>query len=559
MPAQLQLPSPTTTSAPANRAFAPPALARSADTSGNRDPALERRARLTARLAKLAAAGHLAPLARQIGSLGGCTRPIRMTGHRTRLDTATGQILDHLDTRHLPAGELLLRCGNRRATRCPSCSTLYRYDTYQLIAAGLRGGKTVPTSVASHPRVFATLTAPGFGPVHNQPGASSCACGARHGDGDPLLGTPLNPARYDYTGAVLWNAHAPALWARFTTHLRREIANAAGLTQRTLRHHATLSYAKVAEYQKRGQIHFHTVIRLDGPTGPSSAPPAWATTGLLDHAVRAAAKRTRVQPQRLPRAGETDGVQPSESTVFRFGRQIDVRAIRSTDFTDGAPVTDRHVAAYIAKYATKGAETTTGTLDRRLRFLAELARHDLTDHARRMIHTAWHLGVRPEHAHLRLRQWAHMLGFRGHFSTRTRHYSTTLTHLRAERTAWRTRQDDAQERAGEGQPVTDRHSDRTDRADLPAGHIDPNAGHRNGRRTESGRRVGTDTTLVISHWQYAGTGLLPELAHLADLLTAARNSRPERPTRSRKARPSGDRAGHSTDPLTAPVHSEVTA
>jgi hypothetical protein len=61
-------------------------------------------------------------------------------------------------------------------------------------------------------------------------------------------------------------------------------------------------------------------------------------------------------------------VQPPESSVFRFGQQIDVRAIRSTDFTDGAPVTDRHVAAYIAKYATKGAETTTGTLDRRLRF-----------------------------------------------------------------------------------------------------------------------------------------------------------------------------------------------
>ncbi|MFJ9381012.1 replication initiator [Streptomyces sp. NPDC101455] len=56
----------------------------------------------------------------------------------------------------------------------------------------------------------------------------------------------------------------PAPWARFTGHLRREIAHAAGLTQRALRHHATLSYAKVAEYQKRGQIHFHTVIRIPG-------------------------------------------------------------------------------------------------------------------------------------------------------------------------------------------------------------------------------------------------------------------------------------------------------
>ncbi|WP_405587918.1 replication initiator [Streptomyces sp. NBC_01190] len=556
MPAQLQLPSPAITSTPTNATFATPAHSGKADASANRDSALERRARLTARLAKLAAAGHLAPLARQVGSLGGCARPIRMTGHRTRLDTATGQILDHLDTRDLPAGELLVRCGNRRATRCPSCSNVYRYDTYQLIAAGLRGGKTVPTRVSTHPRVFATLTAPGFGPVHNQPGAAPCICGTRHDDGNPLLGTPLNPQRYDYNGAVLWNAHAPALWARFTGHLRREIAHAAGLTQRALHHHATLSYAKVAEYQKRGQIHFHTVIRIDGPTGPSSTPPAWATTGLLDHAVRAAAKRTHVRHQHRSGARETEPGQPPESMVFRFGRQIDVRAIRSTEFTGDAPVTDRHVAAYIAKYATKGAETTTRTLDRRLRFLAELAQHDLTDHARRLIHTAWHLGVRPEHAHLRLRQRAHMLGFRGHFSTRTRHYSTTLTQLRAERTAWRGRQDDAQQRSDQGQPVTDQHSDR---ADLTAGHTDPDAGHRTGHRAGSERHVDTGTTLVISHWQYTGSGLLPELAHLAALLAAAPKPQPEQPARPRQARRASDRAGHSTDPLTAPVQTEVSA
>ncbi|MGO4754071.1 replication initiator, partial [Streptomyces sp. 2MCAF27] len=420
--------------------------------------------------------------ARQIKMLGGCAHPIRLTGNRTRLDSATGEILDHLDSGQLPAGELLVRCGNRRATRCPACSTVYRYDTYQLIAAGLRGGKTVPTSVAAHPRVFATLTAPGFGPVHNQPdGTGRCHCGQVHSDDDRLLGAPLDPEHYDYTGAVLWNAHAPALWARFTTHLRREIAKAAGVTQRTLRHHATLSYAKVAEYQKRGQVHFHAVIRLDGPTGPTSTPPAWATTQLLDHAVRAAATRTRVhhegKPPKQPQpAGDVPASPPQDSDraeqlVFRFGRQIDFRAIRSTDFADG-PVTDRHVAAYIAKYATKGAETTTGTLDHRLRLLAELATHDITDHARHMIHTAWHLATNRRHAHLRLRQWAHMLGFRGHFSTRTRHYSTTLTHLRAEHTAWRTGQPDthipvpasAQTPAGQtdGRPVGDRAGHPTD-------------------------------------------------------------------------------------------------
>ena len=41
-----------------------------------------------------------------------------------------------------------------------------RQDAYHLIAAGLRGGKGVPDTVAVHPAVFATLIAPGFGVVH---------------------------------------------------------------------------------------------------------------------------------------------------------------------------------------------------------------------------------------------------------------------------------------------------------------------------------------------------------------------------------------------------------
>jgi hypothetical protein len=39
----------------------------------------------------------------------------------------------------------------------------------------------------------------------------------------------------------------------------------------------------------------------------------------------------------------------------------------------------------------------------------------------------------PELVVLRLCAWAHLLGFRGHTSTRSRHYSTTLAALRTER------------------------------------------------------------------------------------------------------------------------------
>ncbi|MFY1678072.1 replication initiator [Streptomyces sp. WMMC905] len=423
----------------------------------------------------LASLGTLPELARQLSGLGGCTRPVRLDGHRTEyaVDRTTGEIgrvLHHLDSSTLPAGQLLTRCNNRRATRCAACAETYRRDTYHLITAGLRGGKGTPEQVGTHPRVFATFTAPGFGPVHNRPSSGrNCRCGVRHEEGDAVLGTPLDPESYDYEAAVLWNAHAGALWQRFSIYLRREVAKRAGLTQRAFRDHARISFAKVAEYQKRGAVHFHAVVRLDGPDGGDSAPPAWATAELLADAIRAAATTARV-----------DGpVIDERAYAFVFGRQLDVRTIRSADFGDGQKLTERAVAAYIAKYATKGAETATGTLDRPLRFLAELAQVQITEHARRMIRTAWTLGARPELAGLRLRAWAHMLGFRGHFSTKSRRYSTTLGALRDARADW--------------------------------------------RRTQAAPPVPQDgeTTLVLAHWVLAGTGLSVGEAWLAASLEPA--------------------------------------
>lgn len=254
---------------------------------------------------------------------------------------------------------------------------------------------------------------------------------------------------------MLWNAHAGALWRRFSIYLRREIAKRAGLTQRAFRDHARVSFAKVAEYQKRGAVHFHAVIRLDGPEGGESAPPAWASAELLTDAIHAAATATRVNGPNI------DG----RAHTFTFGRQLDVRTIRSADFDGGQELTERAVAAYIAKYATKGAETATGTLDRPIRFLAELAQARISDHARRVIRTAWALGARKDLEHLRLRAWAHMLGFRGHFSTKSRRYSTTLGALRDARAEWR-------------------------RAQVAT------AAPQDG-----------ETTLVLAHWVFAGTGL----------------------------------------------------
>ena len=91
-----------------------------------------------------------------------CTHPVRLSGTSTTLDPASGEILDRYSTATQPDGVLLKACGQRRATACPQCAEIYRADAWQLIAAGLRGGKGVPATVARHPAVFVTLTAPSF-------------------------------------------------------------------------------------------------------------------------------------------------------------------------------------------------------------------------------------------------------------------------------------------------------------------------------------------------------------------------------------------------------------
>ncbi|MEV8101845.1 replication initiator [Streptomyces sp. NPDC088135] len=426
----------------------------------------------------------------QIEQLGGCTEPVRLTGRTTTVDTTTGEVLRSYSSAEEPTGSLLTACGNRRSSRCPACSRLYAADTYHLIRVGLSGGKTVPDTVRTHPRVFATLTAPSFGPVHNRPDARPCRCGTRHEPTDPLLGTPLNPATYDYAGAVLFNAHAGALWARFTTYLRRELAARLDLTQKAARAVMRVSFAKVAEYQKRGLVHFHAVIRLDGPDGSTQPPPACATVTVLTDAIRAAAPRARVSVT-------SDTVGERE---LGWGQQLDVREIAA--FGTDAEFSDQAVAAYVAKYATKSADAS-GTLDRALfcrpcqgrgvtllphgtplpctacdgtgkaRPLPRLA---VARHVRQMIRTCWELGRLPEFADLKLWKWAHMLGFRGHFSTKSRSYSVTLGALRDARRAWRTEQ--ARTHAGLPEP-------------------DPS------------------TTLVVGHWDYLGSGYSPGAALLA--------------------------------------------
>ncbi len=400
-----------------------------------------------------------------------CAQPIRLRGGVDYLDSATGELLHRYTTARESDGVLRVACKTRRASRCPPCAEIYRADTYHLIRAGLTGGKGVPATVAAHPCVFLTLTAPSFAPVHARtlrngqvracrprrdggtcPHGRPVSCTERHGTDDPRPGEPLCPGCYDYAGSVLFNACAPELWRRFTITLRRTLARLAGKTQAAFSREARVSFAKVAEYQRRGVVHFHAVIRIDGPDGPATLPPGWATIDLLTAAIDATAAAVIVT---TPAA---DGL-PSRS--LRWGRQHDIRPI----VADGQ-LTDNAVAGYVAKYATKAAECT-GTLDRRINPADRLTDLPIRPHARQLIATCLRLGKLAGLEDLRLTAWAHMLGFRGHFSTKSRAYSTTLGALRSAR-AEHQRQ----------------HAIMTRRLPIHA----------------------EDTVLVLTHWHYAGRG-----------------------------------------------------
>ncbi|MFI0425223.1 replication initiator [Spongiactinospora sp. 9N601] len=388
--------------------------------------------------------------ATQTRKIGGCRQPIHLRGKVERHDRATGALLHRYTTRTEPDGLLRVPCKTRRASRCPSCAETYRADTYHLIRAGLAGGKGVPETVTTHPTLFVTLTAPSFGPVHTRAGNRPC---------HPRLGEPLCPDCYDYTASVLFNALAPLLWKRFTDALRWQLAKLGGLTLTELRRHLVLSFAKVAEYQRRGVVHFHAIIRLDGPTGPTTTPPAWATADLLTNAVRHAA---------------TAVTATAHGHTLRWGAQLDIRPI-----TMNGELTEQAVARYVAKYATKAAECV-GTLDRRIKPLEDLTVLPIRPHARRLIAECLRLGALDDLTDLRLTAWAHMLGFRGHVSTRSRRYSTTLGHIRADR-----------------------------------------ATHARNNEITTGRLplFEEDTVLVVAEWQYAGRGYSSGDALIAASLT----------------------------------------
>ncbi|WP_423227128.1 replication initiator [Micrococcus luteus] len=221
------------------------------------------------------------------------------------IDLKTIALLDEgLDARNVCSSPVVVkkedgsttfvRCGSMDERLCKSCAELNKGDIKRLIGSGIDAEKAEEFRF-----YFWTLTAGSFGRVHRE--GRRCSCGTTHSTGSGWAGVALNPDKYDYAGAVLWNSGLGGLWNKTTTSLRDTLPDA--------------EVASVREWQARGTMHVHALVRV----------PVWVE----DEAVHAA----------LLRAG---GV---SSHGHVWGTQQDVRLI-ATD--DGL----RHGVRYLAKALT---------------------------------------------------------------------------------------------------------------------------------------------------------------------------------------------------------------
>jgi hypothetical protein len=392
---------------------------------------------LLAQLAARAGRPDFPRLEAQLRSSGYCARPVRLEGHVEVCEGSRRRRVWSTDTE--PDGILRKACGNRREAVCPPCAERYRGDAYHLIAAGLRGGKGVPETVAEHPAVFVTLTAPSFGIVHTRPlgpggeprrcrprrDGPICPHGVRlscarvHDEDNPSLGEPICLDCFDHQRAVVWNNALGELWRRTVPiYLPRTLAHEVGMTQARLRELVRVSYAKVAEYQRRGLVHLHAVIRLDRAMPAYRAdevrpPDRRFTAELLENAIR---ETVDVVSARLP--DELGGGR------VRWGDELDVRPI------DDGQVRGE-VAGYLAKYATKSTEQAGSVLHRVTEH--EVDTLPVREHIRLYMREALELHADPALTDRRFGPCAHALGYRGHCLTKSRRYSTTFKALREDR------------------------------------------------------------------------------------------------------------------------------
>jgi hypothetical protein len=117
-------------------------------------------------------------------------------------------------------------------------------------------------------------------------------------------------------------------------------------------------------------VHFHVIIRLDGPDGPKSPPPEWLNAKLMLEVVTELVSDVVLGPD--------------ADCALRWGSQFKVHEVDSS--TDEV----LKVASYIAKYSTK---STAGSeqLARGFASRSEISRATISEHHRRLALAAWDL------------------------------------------------------------------------------------------------------------------------------------------------------------------------
>ena len=432
-------------------------------------------------------------------------------------------MLDTYESSQAPDGTVYKACGTRRASVCPACAETYRTDAYMLLRGGLAGldAAGVPDTVAAHPLVFLTLTAPGFGAVHAVrtkrgkqlpcrarrdrplcPHGRPSWCTARHRPGERL------PGQAAVSGLLrLRRARDLEPLRLRTVAAHHDCAAPPGRAGSAARHGVKLrvSFGKVAEYQARGVVHYHALIRLDaidaGDPEQLVPPPACITADMLADLARQAATSTTWWTPPHPDSPGGHG------WPITWGAQLDAR-----------PVRDAHAPGQLAAGG-DAARPGRGLLPGQVRHQGHRGRRAARapPHARPPCcgtpTTATPAGSSPppgasadpppstrqtrhgRRPYDRLRAWAHMLGFGGHFLTKSRRYSTTFAERRQRRADYRRRhhvrrlREERAELAGQLHDLADEDND--------------------------------ETTLVIGTWTYAGSGWLTNGDQLLALAIAA--------------------------------------
>lgn len=207
------------------------------------------------------------------------------------------------------------RCGSRFRSKCEGCSRLYSMDSRELLMSGME-------LQASQFVALLTITAPSFGDIHRvvkkgrKP--TRCKCGKKH---DPvkdsnLRGIPLDFDNYDYEGQVRFNCYAGKLWDATRALLNKYFPD--------------MAYTKVGEWQERGALHYHVLVRakiLKGEVGKSGK---W-TSGI---------KLTRRKIKKSVLRVTTKDMHGDE---LKWGRKVDCEFLNTSQ--------DRSKAAYYLRKA----------------------------------------------------------------------------------------------------------------------------------------------------------------------------------------------------------------